>query len=206
MPPKPVAAGDAAPLLADNPTATPATSSAPYRLVSTSAGSSQPAPSPSTLDSLVILGPNTRAKPYVPSRSGVASSGYRGVSSQGQRWRARICVDKLEYTIGDFNTEEQAALAYDREAIKKGKLKNLNFIYRGVNEHLFTAGSGGSSGSSSSSSSGGGSSSSNGMSRSSTPAGALSSSSSLGHGGGAADSGFRVSQVDGRRSTRPVHL
>lgn len=50
---------------------------------------------------LKILAPNSQAKPFVPSRSGAASSGFRGVSSQGQRWRARICVQKLEFTIGE---------------------------------------------------------------------------------------------------------
>ena len=133
------------------------------------------------LETLTIVAPNPFAKPFVPSRSGAASSAFRGVSSQGQRWRARICVDKLgeeamgmcalqrdesaarlvmlmcinrlssarfifshsphaqacaEFTIGDFDLEEEAALAYDREAIRRNKCKNLNFVYKGVNDHL----------------------------------------------------------------------
>jgi hypothetical protein len=89
--------------------------------------------------SLAILAPNVRAKPFVPARSSAASSGYRGVSSQGDRWRARICISKTEYTVGDFETEEAAAKAYDLEAIRKGKIKSLNFVYRGVNEALVGA-------------------------------------------------------------------
>lgn len=39
--------------------------------------------------------PNVWAKPFVPARLNLASSAYRGVSSQGNRYRARICVDKV---------------------------------------------------------------------------------------------------------------
>ena len=83
---------------------------------------------------LQIVRRNTGSKPSIPSRSAKASSGYRGVSSQGNRWRARICIDKVEYTIGDFDTEDEAAQAYDIEAIKRGKLKYLNFVYKGLND------------------------------------------------------------------------
>jgi len=83
---------------------------------------------------LQIVRRNTGSKPSIPSRSAKASSGYRGVSSQGNRWRARICIDKVEYTIGDFDTEDEAAQAYDIEAIKRGKLKYLNFVYQGLND------------------------------------------------------------------------
>jgi hypothetical protein len=83
---------------------------------------------------LQIIRRNTGSKPSIPSRSAKASSGYRGVSSQGNRWRARICIDKVEYTIGDFDTEDEAAQAYDIEAIKRGKLKYLNFVYKGLND------------------------------------------------------------------------
>jgi len=81
-----------------------------------------------------LLGPNPRAKPLVPARLGASSSAFRGVSQQGSRWRARICVDKTEYAIGDFDSEQKAALEYDREAMRRGKLRQLNFLYRGVNE------------------------------------------------------------------------
>lgn len=87
---------------------------------------------------LEIMGPNVTAKPFVPSRSLKASSAFRGVSAQGARWRARICVNKVEYTIGDFATQEEAARAYDIEAIKRGKIRNLNYIYKGVNDRPAT--------------------------------------------------------------------
>lgn len=85
-------------------------------------------------EKLEIMGPNFSAKPYVPSRSVKASSAFRGVSAQGARWRARICVNKVEYTIGDFATQEEAARAYDIEAIKRDKLRNLNYVYKGIND------------------------------------------------------------------------
>lgn len=85
-------------------------------------------------DKLEILGPNFNAKPFVPSRSVKASSAFRGVSAQGARWRARICVSKVEYTIGDFATQEEAARAYDIEAIKRDKLRSLNYVYKGIND------------------------------------------------------------------------
>ena len=88
------------------------------------------------LQSLKWMGPNYAAKPIVPSRVGSASSVFRGVSSQGARWRTRICIQKQEYTVGDFDTEENAALAYDQEAIRHNKLKNLNFLYKGINDNL----------------------------------------------------------------------
>lgn len=78
-----------------------------------------------------VLCINVRAKPFVPARSVNASSSFRGVSSQGNRWRARICIDKTEYTIGDFDVQAEAAKVYDIEAIRKGKLRALNFVYKG---------------------------------------------------------------------------
>ena len=44
---------------------------------------------------LQIVARNAQAKPSIPSRSAKSSSAYRGVSSQGNRWRARICIDKV---------------------------------------------------------------------------------------------------------------
>lgn len=84
----------------------------------------------------LIVGPNHRAKPVVPTRQLTASSNFRGVSSQGSRWRARICVEKSERTLGDYDTETAAAVSYDREAILHGKLRTLNFVYRGINDRL----------------------------------------------------------------------
>jgi hypothetical protein len=78
-----------------------------------------------------VLCINVRAKPFVPARSVNASSFFRGVSSQGARWRGRICIEKIEYTIGDFKDAAEAAKTYDVEAIRKGKLRALNFIYKG---------------------------------------------------------------------------
>ena len=86
---------------------------------------------------LEVIALNPFAKPFVPARHDQASSSFRGVSfPQNNHWRARICIDKREYTIGDYSTETEAAHAYDIEAIKNYKLKYLNFIYRGINDRF----------------------------------------------------------------------
>ena len=89
-----------------------------------------------TLSNLSIVGTNATSKPIVPSRLLAASSGYRGVSTQGSRWRTRICVDKREYTVGDYATEVEAAQAYDREAIKHRKLKVSRREHSNIDSHL----------------------------------------------------------------------
>lgn len=48
---------------------------------------------------LQIVARNVNAKPSIPSRSAKSSSAYRGVSSQGNRWRARICIDKVCHSV-----------------------------------------------------------------------------------------------------------
>jgi hypothetical protein len=49
-----------------------------------------------------------------------ASSIYRGVNwhKENKKWRARIVYKKLKYHLGFFDTQEEAALAYNNKAIE----------------------------------------------------------------------------------------
>lgn len=51
---------------------------------------------------------------------------YRGVSSKGKKWRARIWDKGKQIQIGTFKNEIEAARAWDAEAIKLGRT-DLNF-------------------------------------------------------------------------------
>lgn len=65
-----------------------------------------------------------RIKPRIKN----ASSQYKGVKKHKNKWVARITVDYKEKHIGVFNTEEDAAKAYDYYALQKfGKSAIINF-------------------------------------------------------------------------------
>jgi hypothetical protein len=49
------------------------------------------------------------------------------VSANRKRWKAQINYDSKKHTLGCFNTKQEAALAYDREARQCGKDKLLNY-------------------------------------------------------------------------------
>jgi hypothetical protein len=51
----------------------------------------------------------------------------RGVTASGKRWQAKIRYDSKKHTLGSFDTKQEAALAYDREARQCGKNKPLNY-------------------------------------------------------------------------------
>lgn len=56
------------------------------------------------------------------------SSKYRGVSRRWGKWRALITINGVRKPLGAFETEIEAALAYDREAkVLHGEFAVLNF-------------------------------------------------------------------------------
>ena len=56
------------------------------------------------------------------------TSGYRGVSKNGSKWRARIQVEGKEKSLGTFDNILDAAKAYDRYILEN----NLNNTINGV--------------------------------------------------------------------------
>jgi hypothetical protein len=53
--------------------------------------------------------------------------GFYGVSANGKRWGAKINYDSKAHYLGSFDTKQEAALAYDREARQCGEDKALNY-------------------------------------------------------------------------------
>lgn len=78
---------------------------------------------------------NTRSNLRVAShdqnnlnRSGWGASGYKGVSRDGRRYRARVTVEGVEKYLGRFDRAVEAAVAYDEAAYALfGEFAWLNF-------------------------------------------------------------------------------
>ena len=49
------------------------------------------------------------------------TTGFKGVSWNGRRWRSNIQSNKRQYHLGNFLTKEEAALAYNQAAINLHK-------------------------------------------------------------------------------------
>ena len=59
-------------------------------------------------------------------------SKYRGVSRSGKTWHVLIMINRNKNYIGNFQSEEEAAKAYDEYAMKFHKNKaRLNFLHQG---------------------------------------------------------------------------
>jgi hypothetical protein len=67
---------------------------------------------------------NSQNKP----RPRIGSGQFKGVSKHGNRYRARIVVDGKRIILGRYQTEFEAAIAYDRAAhVHFGEFAVLNF-------------------------------------------------------------------------------
>lgn len=56
------------------------------------------------------------------------TSGYRGVTFESGKWRARIRANNIDISIGTYSTKEEAAIAYDTYVLENSLEHNLNGV------------------------------------------------------------------------------
>lgn len=67
---------------------------------------------------------------YRKAKNG-AHSDYLGVQKCKKRWKAEICHNGKQIYLGTYDTQRDAALAYNRKAIElKGEFASINIINR----------------------------------------------------------------------------
>lgn len=77
------------------------------------------------------LFPNFDLEEHMKNLKSKRTSKYRGVSVSAEgKWKAKICVNYVETHLGTFETEIEAARAYDIECIIHGLTDRLNFDER----------------------------------------------------------------------------
>jgi len=77
-------------------------------------------------DNLIITTHSGKRENSHPKKFGVCK--YKGVHRQGTKtWIAQIRYKGISRHLGVFNSEEDAAKAYDKEALKRFKHPRLNF-------------------------------------------------------------------------------
>ena len=69
---------------------------------------------------------------YIPKVTGFGHSRFRGVCKNGKKWKATLNHKYVAINLGTFDTEIEAALAYDA-AIKKLKIKKQSRKVRVLN-------------------------------------------------------------------------
>lgn len=85
--------------------------------------------------------------------SNTAKSKFRGVYKCGKRWKAQLQCQGIQFYLGTFDTESEAAKAYDRKARDEKGIKGLtNFDENGEEAICISSGTSSSSSASCSSS------------------------------------------------------
>lgn len=59
----------------------------------------------------------TKAQNSINAGPSRGRSKYKGVSPRGGKWRAYVVIQKRQIYLGAFNSEIEAALAYDRKVL-----------------------------------------------------------------------------------------